>query len=66
MESHMKLIHEATGHEVKPGDTVVTRKGVTVTLMDYDGSGNRVYCDDNGTRKGWFPEVIGCRFVKTN
>lgn len=58
----MRLIHEATGHEIKPGDTVETRRGESVQLIDYDAEGNRVYCLRDGIRNDWFPEVIGCRF----
>ncbi len=67
--SKLQLVDEKTGYPIFDGATCTTFRGEVVTLESielprHDGSTGRVYCiDSKGRRNGWYPSVIGARFV---
>lgn len=65
-----KLIHNATGNELKPGGAVTTFRGEPVTLNFFEpprsaNSSGRVYCTIDGDEAVWYPSVIDCTIIQT-
>lgn len=69
-----RLVYDATGVEVKPGDIVSLRDGnatvVSIELLRHAGSTGRVYVREVGIREGkagytsgYFPGVINAHWV---
>jgi len=63
------LVDAATGEAILPNSKRTTFRGETVTVVScesprHEGSTGRVYClDAEGRRNGWYPSVIGAKFV---
>jgi hypothetical protein len=68
-----RLVYKKGGHPARVGDPVTTIRGCTGRLMDWKtpkslASSGRVYVMMDGrpkeTRHGFYPVVIGARFVE--
>jgi hypothetical protein len=65
----LKLVYESSGKEVQIGDTAVTRKGTTVTVISFRppqhaGSSGKVLVKDGNLMMEYYPSVIGARFIE--